>query len=114
MIEYIEDFGSELQLKLFAERRRLEQRQVQIRIARTDQRVATQATKVLGARYARRRAAVSVRVQRARDLERRQVQEIVRRVSSRVWVADAVGARAEFACAVVVVKQVDVKWTPAP
>src|SRR6185369_9239602 len=113
MIEYIENLGSELQLQLLAERRRFEQRQIQVRVARTDQRVAAQAAKVLSARYARRRAAVARWVQSARDLERRKVQEIVGRVSACIRIADDVGSRKEFARAVVVVKQVHVKRAPA-
>ncbi len=59
------------------------------------------------------RAAVAVRIQRARDLEGRQVQEVVGAVSPGVRIADDVRPRKELAGSVVVIEQVDVEWAPA-
>src|ERR1041384_6527645 len=112
MIYHVEHFGSELKLQLLAEGRCFEQRQVQIRVTRTDQRIAAEAPEVLRSGQAGSCAAVARRVQSAGYFEGRQVQEIVRCVSARIRVSHDVRAREEFACAVVVVKQIDVKRAP--
>src|SRR5438093_4166482 len=95
-MEYAEHFGPDLKLQLLAERRRLEQRQIEICVPGTYQRVPAQASEVLRARSARGCAAVACRVQRARDLERRQVQEVVGRVRAGERIADEVRARKEL------------------
>src|SRR5207237_4430878 len=92
-----------------SEARRREDGEVEVSVAGARERVASEASEVLRARNAGGGAAVARRVERAGHTEGREVQKELRRVRGRERVADEVGAREEFARAVVVVEEVDVE-----
>lgn len=104
VIQDIKNLRAQLQRDVFGYFRRFEHRKIEIFIPRTDERISAEAAEMIGSRHAN-----AVRVERAGDFERRQVQEIIRRARSGVRVADQIGTREKFAGAVVIVEEVDVK-----
>src|SRR5689334_7277305 len=109
MVEDIEDLRSQLYSQLLRELRVLEDREVDVVISRTTQRVSTERTEVPGAGNTRSSTPIAGRIERARHFESTEVDELIGRVRARVRISDQIGPREQLAGVVVIVKQRQVK-----
>src|ERR1700681_592682 len=98
---------------MLCDRCRLEHREVKIAVVWSDQRVASEAAKMLCSGNTGCRARIARPVEGARNLERRQVQKVVWSGRPRVGVANEIRSREEFARTIVVIKEVEMEWAPA-
>ena len=114
MIEDVEDFGAQLQAQFFRDVSVFEDREVDVVITGTTQRVTAERAKVPGAGNARSSTAVAGRIKCARHFECREVDETIRRACAGVRIADEIGSREKLAGVVVVIEQRQMKRIPAP
>src|SRR5205085_3239513 len=106
MIEEIENLCAQLEFDALVQRRRLKDREIEVAITRPNQRVAAQTPEVHRARQTRGGAAIARRVECAGHFEGGEIQETIWPARTGEGIADQIGAREEFARAVVVVEQV--------
>src|SRR5437868_10546534 len=104
MIEDVEDFRAQLKSQFLGDVSVFEDRNVDVAITWSAQRVSTKRSEMPRARNTRSSTAVTRWIQRARHLEGRQIDEPVRRTRARIRITDEIGSREKLTGVVVIIK----------